>query len=333
MRQKLFILFLFFTSFSFAQQQLNSQQINHLVDAGKVYGYIKYFHPFLQYKNINWDSAFAANVEGVIKASNKYEYAEAFQKMFSVLEDGLTTVAKITGNDSNYKEQPLMYHIEDSILYMQMNDAPFMTTDEALSNALKNMNSVKGAVFDLRRPHDSKYMDMLGNGTYFDWFNAWYKGNLSTPSNRTVSYVGFPNAFCKGCNNVTFKEDVLVTASGGLNKDVPVVIIVSNENDVSLLAVKLRETGMAKILQEGNNKLLPGSSDYFYIADSLLLQIRTGEALDTDGSLLFVQPDEKFDHNESITDVMAKVKKTVIQRQRACTRRKNSSVAFRPNVY
>jgi len=316
MRSPFLMLLLCLNYFSYSQTLLMKEQVNRLADAGKIYGYIKYFHPFLQYKNINWDSAFAANVEGIIKARNKHEYAEVLQKMFSVLEDGLTTVAKIPGDDSNYKEQPLSYHIDDSILYIQMNDAPFMTTDEALSNALQNMTSVKGAIFDLRLPHDSKYMDMLGNGTYFDWFNAWYKGKLSTPSNRTVSYVAFPNAFCKGCNNVSFKEDVLVTASGILNKDVPVVIVVSNENDVSLLAVKLRETGMAKILQEGNNKLLPGSSNYFYVADSLLLQIRTGEAIDGDGSLLFVHPDEKFDQNESFTDVMSKAKKLLFSDNR-----------------
>src|SRR5688572_28960223 len=214
MLSKIFIPLFFVSSSSFAQQQLTAEQINRLADAGKIYGYVKYFHPFLQYKNINWDSAFAANVEAIIKARNKYEYADVLQKLFSVLEDGLTTVAKIPGDDSTYKEQPLSYNIEDSILYIQMNDAPFMTTDEALSNDLQKMTSVKGVVFDLRRQHSSKYIDMLGNGTYFDWFNAWYKGTFVTPSNRTVSYVGFPNAFCKGCNIVCFKEDVLLTANG-----------------------------------------------------------------------------------------------------------------------
>ncbi len=75
MRPKLFLLLLFVSTFSFAQQPLNTTQINRLADAGKVYGYIKYFHPFLQYKEINWDSAFAANVEGIIDAKNKEEYA------------------------------------------------------------------------------------------------------------------------------------------------------------------------------------------------------------------------------------------------------------------
>ena len=101
MRPKLFLLLLFVSTFSFAQQPLTTTQINRLADAGKVYGYIKYFHPFLQYKNINWDSAFAANVQAIIDAKNKEEYAAVMQKLLSSLNDGLTTVVNSPEKDSS----------------------------------------------------------------------------------------------------------------------------------------------------------------------------------------------------------------------------------------
>ena len=47
MRLKPFILLVFVSNFSFSQQTLTKDQIGRLADAGKVYGYIKYFHPFL----------------------------------------------------------------------------------------------------------------------------------------------------------------------------------------------------------------------------------------------------------------------------------------------
>ena len=53
----LFFLLFLVSEFTFAQQSLTYEQINQLADAGKIYGYVKYFHPFLQYKEINWDSA------------------------------------------------------------------------------------------------------------------------------------------------------------------------------------------------------------------------------------------------------------------------------------
>ncbi len=45
---------------------------------------------------------------------------------------------------------------------MQMNDAPFMTTDDKLSAALQNLNFVKGGIFDLRTPRILNTMICLG---------------------------------------------------------------------------------------------------------------------------------------------------------------------------
>ncbi len=166
MRPKLFLILLFASNFSFAQQSLNTEQMARLADVGKVYGYIKYFHPWLQYKDINWDSAFAANVEGIINAKNKQEYAAVIQKIFSSLNDGLTTVANINSDGNNYHEQSLTYNVKDNILHIQMNDEPFMTTDEKLSEALQNLNNVKGAIIDMRRPVPRRkefYFPTIGN--------------------------------------------------------------------------------------------------------------------------------------------------------------------------
>src|SRR6185369_11502016 len=100
MRPKLLLLLLFESSFSFAQQSLTKEQINRLADAGKVYGCIKYFHPSLQYNNVDWDSAFAANVEGIISATSKKEYAAVMQKFLSTLNDNMTRVTTPAQNDS-----------------------------------------------------------------------------------------------------------------------------------------------------------------------------------------------------------------------------------------
>src|SRR5689334_25273404 len=104
-----FILLLFVGDLSFAQSPLTATQINRLADAGKVYGYIKYFHPWLQYKTINWDSAFAANAEGIIEAKNETGYKLIMQKLLSSLNDGLTTVANFNGTSKDYNAQQLKY--------------------------------------------------------------------------------------------------------------------------------------------------------------------------------------------------------------------------------
>ncbi len=124
MRLNLFILLFLVSNFSFSQQLLTTGQINRLADAGKVFGYIKYFHPYLQYKNINWDSAFAANVEGIIQAKNKTEYEAVMHQLLSSLHDNMTTVITTAKTDTGYHMQLTTYTIKDSILYINMNDAP-----------------------------------------------------------------------------------------------------------------------------------------------------------------------------------------------------------------
>lgn len=325
MQLKLSFSLLIISSFSFAQQPLTAEQINRLADAGKVYGYIKYFHPFLQYKNINWDSAFAANVQGIIDAKNKKEYAVVMQKIFSCLHDGITTIAHVPGEATNYKPQDVSFQIKDSILYIQMNDAPFMTTDEKFYNAIQNLDKVKSAVIDMRRPANSPYYyNMLPNRMYFDWSNAWFKGTFIMPSDRTVSYNGFPSEGCQGCMNAAFKENATTPVNGELNNEVPLIFIAANDDEVPLIAVKLQEQGKAQILQEEGRELLPGSSIYFYIGDSLLLQMRTGESINADGSLLIVHPDAKFKTGEQ-TETITGMAKTMLETGRPQTQEHQST--------
>ncbi|MGZ8536358.1 MAG: hypothetical protein ACXWV4_12555, partial [Flavitalea sp.] len=300
MRLILLILLLHTSSCCFTQQSLTTIEITRLSDAGKIYGYVKYFHPFVQYKNINWDSAFAASVENIIRAKNKDEYALILEKLFSCLEDGITKISNAHTPTSDYKVQELNFQIIDSVLHIQMNDAPFMTTDAKFYDALQNLNKVKGAIIDMRRPASSTYYkNMLGNRAYFDWSTSWFKGTYIMPSGRTVGYSGFPGEGCQGCTNAVFKENAITSVKGELNHEIPVVFIVSNEDEIPLVAVKLQEQGKAQILQQGDRELLPGSSVYFYVSDSLLIQLRTSEAVNADGSLLIVHPNATFKGNET----------------------------------
>ena len=184
MQPKLLLPLLIVSSFSYAQQSLSSGQISRLADAGKVYGYVKYFHPFLQYKDINWDSSFAANVKGIIDAKNREEYAAVIQRMFSSLDDKLTTATVIPKSDTAYKIQLTTYRIKDSILYINMNDAAYenlfsSVQYEALQN---NITKVKGVIFDRRNSINSQYFNATYTTTLgedaLDWNPNYFKGDI-----------------------------------------------------------------------------------------------------------------------------------------------------------
>ena len=71
MKLKIIIPFLFLIHFLFAQEVLTTEQVKRLADTGKVYGVIKYFHPWLQYETIIWGFVFAANMADIINSKNK----------------------------------------------------------------------------------------------------------------------------------------------------------------------------------------------------------------------------------------------------------------------
>jgi len=310
MRPKLLLPLLFVTSFSFAQQSLTTQQINRLADAGKVYGYVKYFHPFLQYKGINWDSAFAANVEGIIDAKNKEEYAAAIQRMFSSLDDKLTTATVIPKSDTAYKIQLTTYSIKDSILHINMNDAaPENIYSSVQYEALQNITKVKGIIFDRRTPASSQHF----NDTYaapvgedaLDWNTNFSKEDILIPSYRSIGYDVNAHAY--------FRESGLRPLHGDAKKEVPLVFIVSNEEQIPVIAIALQQKGKAAIIQEEGRKLLPGNSVNFYIYDSILIKIRTSDAVDENGFLLLVQPDDTYHAGEPSAVAIAKAEKLILK--------------------
>ena len=309
MRLKLSLLLLIVSSFSFAQQPLTTEQINRLADAGKVYGYVKYFHPFLQYKDINWDSAFAANVEGIIDAKSKEEYAAVIQRMFSSLDDKLTTATVKPKSDTANKVQLTTYSIRDSLLYINMNDAaPENIFSSVQYEALQNITGVKGVIFDRRTPANSRHI----NDTYaapigedaLDWNTNFLKGDILIPSYRSIGYDANAHAY--------FKETGLRQLYGNAKKEVPLVFIVSNEEQIPVIAIALQQKGKAAIIQEEGRKLVPGNSVNFYIHDSILIKLRTSDAVDEKGFLLVVQPDDTFLPGEPPAVAIAKAEKLIL---------------------
>jgi C-terminal processing protease CtpA/Prc len=310
MRPNFLMLFVFVSSFSIAQQRLTTVQINRLADAGKVYGYIKYFHPFLQYKDINWDSAFAANVQGIIDAKNKGEYAAVLQRLFSTLSDNLTAVISPAERNTPYKPQFTSYDIKDSILYVNMNDlAPLVYGSpdnpfDKIGGALQNIDGIKGIIFDMRSPVNSTHFNNVQKGQFLDWMPSYYKGELLMPSLRSTGYSGF--------NWVHFKVSNLYSVQGNAQKEIPIVFIVSDEGQVPLSATVLQKKGKAAIIQREGKQLCPGSSVNFYIQDSLLIKVRSSEALNHDGSLLIIQANDTYSSNDPYTVAITKAEKFIL---------------------
>jgi C-terminal processing protease CtpA/Prc len=290
MRTPSFIILLLICTICCAQQTLTTEQINRLADAGKVYGYIKYFHPYLQYKTLNWDSVFAANVEGIIRAKNREEYAEAMQGMLSALNDDLTGVANMHKGNPSHQPKPTAWHIKDSLLYISINDAND-DSNGIVGQAFQNISKVKGVILDMRVTSDKKLDTQPPTGV-IDWSDPlFFKGDILLPSSRRPSYQGLYEAY--------FRQGKVSINKGTATKDVPLVFIVESDEQVPLRAMALQQKGAAAIIQPAGKELALGGGISFYIQDSVIVNMRVSEAVRADGSLAQIYPDATYSPTDS----------------------------------
>src|SRR5262245_15550941 len=70
-----------------APQSTESSRIERLAGLAKVWGAVKFFHPYLAYKEIDWDKALVEAIPKVAAAKTPQEYEAAINSMLAVLND------------------------------------------------------------------------------------------------------------------------------------------------------------------------------------------------------------------------------------------------------
>src|SRR5215467_6063176 len=68
-------------------------RIERLAALGRLWGAVNYFHPYLAYKEIDWDAALIATIPKVSAAKSTEEYRAAIDGLLATLGDPATTTA------------------------------------------------------------------------------------------------------------------------------------------------------------------------------------------------------------------------------------------------
>lgn len=77
-----------------AAAQPRDVHIDRLARVGRLWGVVRYLHPYLAYKDIDWDAALMAAIPKVREAKSADEYRAAVQGMLDALGDPATRVAE-----------------------------------------------------------------------------------------------------------------------------------------------------------------------------------------------------------------------------------------------
>jgi len=70
----------------------DSIRIERIAGLCELWGVVKYFHPYLAYKDIDWDEALIKTIPRVNKAETAEDYRRAVQYLISFLQDPNTYV-------------------------------------------------------------------------------------------------------------------------------------------------------------------------------------------------------------------------------------------------
>jgi hypothetical protein len=138
------------------QVQTEPVRIERLVGLCRLWGVIKYFHPYLAYRDLDWDAALVAAIPKVNSAKDSKEYAAAVQSMLSVLNDPATQVVAQTPSRlaSSDSAQPIYELNADGLLLVHIdNHTRFIespNTWRQLNNIVKEIPKARAILVDLR---------------------------------------------------------------------------------------------------------------------------------------------------------------------------------------
>lgn len=143
------------------QPAAESALIDRLIGLGKLWAAVKFFHPYLAYRdNINWDDALIKAIPKVDTAGTPLEYSAAIESMLNELGDPATHVltdpspATATNAASSTERQPTFRRNPDGVLVVAMTNyadfQDFYGTREKLEALKKELPTATAVVFDLR---------------------------------------------------------------------------------------------------------------------------------------------------------------------------------------
>lgn len=279
------------------QVDQDSIRIERLAALGKLYGVVKFFHPYLVYKDIDWDSAVVAAVPDVGAAVTPEEYGMAIQDLLNVLGDPATRLTRVQppAKPTEGERHPVSDWTEDSVLVVTIRKyaalADFYHAIEELQAIGDRALTAPGVLFDLRAADPPGQSERGLLPLLFNWSGLNEKlspASLVAPGQRGRMHSGFaPEAggSSGGYYSAFYVIDGERFAPSEDVEEKPIVFLINEESDLPAIAVSLQADGKAQIVAEGRaSDASVVQAARVSLADSLEAFVRLTELIYEDGS-------------------------------------------------
>ncbi len=225
-----------------------------LAHLARLWGQVKYRHPALASRDIDWDAALVAALPQVEAAGDADAYARAVQEMLETLKDPATRVlrpeeaapAEDTGASGAGREQAARWAAKD-VLLLDLG-APWTETPRGeLARAKAVLVDLRARGLDARAPE--RMAQALG-------------GVLPLLLTQTLQVPGSRSVFHSGHRAHTLPADgrytsALLTTSGevvlpqGQGKPRPLLFVLDDRSPVDARVLTMKAQGLAQVLTEG----------------------------------------------------------------------------------
>ena len=277
-------------------QSAVDRRVERLAAAGRLWATMRYLHPWIAYRSINWDEALVRSIPQINHSVTGQEYAAAVQGMLDRLNDPATRVIRTSPPimQSTANPDPTIRWTADNILIFSVhNYADLRDYYRAQARAIevrKGLERARGIIFDLRSsdpeiPAPNSSLSLAFLVSFLT--SALSTTPIETPGQRAMMYSGYP--FDRSSNFNGYSSG-FHTVNGWLfrpnneARDRPLVFIINAGSDVPPIALGLQHAGKAGIVFDGASTDAPFiRTQQFDLTDGLSVRFRLSDLLFPDG--------------------------------------------------
>src|SRR5262245_1387695 len=293
-----------------APQSTESSRIERLAGLAKVWGAVKFFHPYLAYKEIDWDKALVEAIPKVAAAKTPHEYEAAINSMLAVLNDKNTRAEVESESKPESRPNPLPgaknsdpVTLEEGVLVIEV-----MAIAETLASNRSAAQRIYAKIDSMTPQARAFVLDCrpkreLSEADFANYlFSVFLRGTVSKLSGKPVRlgslryrmHNGYApqSGLTSGDYYSALVETAPETIAGTSESALPVAIIVNDKTPgESQVFEGLQAGGKVAVVREGDCDVEIGVGSYkIRLPDGVTVKMRTTENVNPDGSIGF-RPD------------------------------------------
>ena len=271
-----------------AQTPPDSAEVARLAGLGQLWGAVKYFHPALAHRPIDWDSALVAAIPRVRAAHTRDQYAMAVGGMLAALGDQATRVLPgVSPSAAPTLPTVATRWARDSTFIITIPDpTDYLSVIAVLGEAREKVERAPRVVFDLR----ARGVELEPGGVAVELNESGIGGllvprPLAAPSVRSRMYSGFPAQHSLGFSEYwagfSTRSGEVLRPAGENPRERRVGFVVDAHSDLPPVALALQRAGLGVIVADGEMASLPGVDDLWTMTlpDDVKVAVRVSEVV------------------------------------------------------